>query len=312
MKTKRFSFFIFMLILILSACSEKETVKPTKSEEAKDMTITTEEQDTKQPEEEPAQEEPEEPEEQEEQQEPVEQETAVTPDANSSSLQWDGPWTRVGKFNGGSLEIKNVSDKTFGFKLEVADGANIGIIEGKATIEAATATYSDNTTTGESCVLTFSNKEDKIVITQTDSCLSYGGNGTTFEGEFVKGDIKPEPKTLSDVQIISAKADDQLKKLTGDNYDVFVDNMQMFGEGIKDHDGWGAKLVNGSVRGLSNIMEAIIITDEKNGFIYAAAIKEGKEIIYYTNNKQYAAQLPKTIEVWRIHFTQYPVRYMTK
>ncbi|KZE64073.1 hypothetical protein AWM68_13275 [Fictibacillus phosphorivorans] len=307
MKTKRFSFFILILIFLLSACNQKETGKPAKSETAytKDTT-TTEEQDSKQPEEDPeAKESP-------EQEEPVEQETDGTPDANSSSIAWDGPWTRVGKFNGGSLEIKNVSDKTFGFTLNVADGANIGMIEGNASIEATSATYSDNTTTGESCVLTFSNKENKIVITQTDSCLSYGGNGTTFEGEFVKGDIKPETKTLSDVQIISAKADEQLKKMTGDNYHVFVDNMQMFGEGIKDHDGWGAKVVNGGVRGLYTIKEAIIIIDEKNGLIYAAAIKDGKEVIYYTSNKKYAAQLPKTIEVWREQFTQYPVRYMTK
>lgn len=298
----------------MSACSQKDTVKPAKSETANTKdTTTTEEQDSKQPEEEPEPEKTPEQEEPVEQEEPGEQETDVIPDSNSSTIEWDGPWTRVGKFNGGSLEIKNVSDKTFGFTLNVADGGNIGIIEGNANVEATTATYSDNSATGgESCVLTFSNKGDKIVITQTDSCLGYGGNGTTFEGEFVKGHVEPEPKTLSDVQIISKKADDQLQKLTGDNYHVFVDNMQMVGEGIKDHDGWGAKVVNGGVRGLYSIMEAIIITDEKNGFIYAAAIKDGEEVIYYTNNKKFAAQLPKTIEVWREQFTQYPVRYMTK
>lgn len=308
MKTKRFSFFILILVLLLSACSQKGAVKPTKTEADKTETVTTTEgQDSKQPEEDPQTEEV------PEQEEQVDQETDATPDSNSSAMEWDGPWTRVGKFNGGSLEIQNVSDKTFGFTLNIADGANIGMIEGNANVEAATATYTDNSATGgESCVLTFSNKGDKIVITQTDSCLGYGGNGTTFEGEFVKGDIKPEPKTLSDVQIISGKADKQLQKMTGDNYHVFVDNMQMFGEGIKDHDGWGAKVVNGGVRGLYTIKEAIIIIDEKNGLIYAAAIKDGKEVIYYTNNKKYAAQLPKTIKVWQEQFTHYPVRYITK
>ncbi|WP_416729803.1 hypothetical protein [Fictibacillus sp. JL2B1089] len=311
MKTKLFSTILLSFILLLSACSEKETLKPIKSEavDTKD-TKKTGEVDSKQTKDEPEQEDQEAPEEQEEQ---VKPETDVTPDSTSTPVEWNGPWTRVGKFNGGSLKISNVSDNSFAFTLDVADGANIGMIEGKANIEAVKATYSDNTVTGgESCVLTFSNKSDRIVITQTASCLGYGGNGTTFEGEFVKGHVEPESKTLSDVQIISKKTDDQLQKMTGDDYRVFVDNMQMFGEGIKDQDGWDARVVNGGVRGLYTIMEAIIITDEKNGFIYAAAIKDGKEVIYFTNNKKYASQLPKTIEVWREQFTQYPVRYMTK
>jgi hypothetical protein len=278
-----------VFIVMVAACeNEKETAekpKEIKSEETKGVTEKgSDEKDVPQDKKEPLQ-------------EPV--------------AEWSGMWTRVSKFSGGSLEIVNASDQTFGFTLDVSDGGNIGQIKGSADVNKETATYSviigDQT-----CSLTFTHKNSSIFISQTDGCHTYGGNGTTFEGEYQKGNIKVKEQSLSEVKIIDKKTDALLQELTEEDYKVFVNNMQMFGSGIEDSDGWNAKIITGGVRGLYSIMEAIIIIDEKNGFLYAAAIKDGEEIVYFTNNREYADKLPKTIEVWRERFTHYPVIYMSE
>jgi len=218
---------------------------------------------------------------------------------------WEGEWQGVhsNQFTQSALTIKNCDNKSFDFYLFVNNGSHFGEIEGKANINKNEAVFSDE----YGCDVTFTIfKNEKIKIKFTDGCQYYAGAGTFFDYEYAKN-IKINQLDLIELQVLKdKKEDDTFKKLTGKDYNLFVNSMQIISED-KDIDNLNARVISGGVTGLFTINEAIImITNDK--LIWCAVINEN-QVFYFTNAKKFTKNLPKTIEKWRERFKDKKVIY---
>ena len=212
-----------------------------------------------------------------------------------AATNWNGTWTRDGKFDKGVLEISKETGQSFYFTLNVSSGANIGYVEGNAKISGKMATYS-KTEYGSTCKLTFVQSNNKINVNQTEGCI--GGMGTYFSGDYQKGTGTKKEPTLADVKIITKAQEAQLKKVVGSEYQTFIESMQLIGT-HKDLDGFGVQYKTGYVRGLYPYMNSLIMFDKK-GYVYAATIdqKTYKKAKFFTSNPVYKTKLPKTVQAW--------------
>lgn len=96
--------------------------------------------------------------------------------------------------------------------------------------------------------------------------------------------------------------------MVGRDYQWFVDSMGMVTQ-EEDLDGFGAKVYQGTVRGLSTIVEAIIMFNGA-GKMWAAVI-DGEVVKYYTTDPDFKNKLPRTIEKWRGLFKEKKVLNMS-
>ncbi|MYL34338.1 DUF4309 domain-containing protein [Pontibacillus yanchengensis] len=208
-----------------------------------------------------------------------------------------GEWTRDVQHNGASLKITNVKDASFDFKIAAAAGGNAGLIEDTAMIKNGKATFDD----GDGCTVTFSPKDNAISVETTSSCYVYGGSGVYFSGEYTKGDTSKETEPFVDMELFTSEENKTFKALVGEQYDLFKETFQLiYDEEVIDD--FGGKAYSGMVRGLGGSMEGIVMNGD-NGEIYAAILgtsSDGKSgILYYTTDKDYTNNIPKTIQSWR-------------
>jgi hypothetical protein len=216
--------------------------------------------------------------------------------------KWNGEWNRNVKFNEGTITISNVTASSFDMDISVVNGANTGNATGTATINGNKATFKE---TYVGCTMDLVLSGNEIQVNQGEKCNTLGGNGTIFSGTYTKGPAQVAEISLSDRNMLTPEQDKEFRNLVGSDYKSFVDNMQLVSEST-DTDGLNAKVFSGGVRGLYTIMEAIIMIDAQGNY-YAATIKDGGEVVYYTTNVDYKDTLPATIEEWRSRFTDLPV-----
>lgn len=223
-----------------------------------------------------------------------------------SSKQFEtGEWTRDIKYNGATLTVEQVKDQAFDFTLNAVSGAHSGKIEGTATIEGDTATFSDD----QGCTLTFKNLGDTITITQTDECAAYAGAAVGFSGDYTIGDTSDETPRFVDVGLFTASQNETFRALVEEHYSLFTDSFQVVTQEEVEDD-FGGEAVSGFVQGVANTMNGIVVKSDRNE-IYAAAIGNveagnqlsDKGIVYYTTDTNHADHLPKTILKWKNNLT---------
>lgn len=220
---------------------------------------------------------------------------------------WLGKWERVSRTDGGTLEIKSISNNSLLFEITVFSGGHTGAIDGKAIINQNTAVYIAKP---GPCKLTFHLTGSSFITINQEACDAFGGMGTTFGGKFLNASQLPEkaPATLANLHILTAQQNAAFSKLVDTSYQHFIDCTQLTSTDVKNLDNFNAKVTTSGVRGLFTIMEYIIMIDQANR-IWAALINNEK-VYYFTNSNNYQHSLPKTIDDWRSRFKEYPVIYM--
>ncbi|MDR4927245.1 Ig-like domain-containing protein [Peribacillus simplex] len=229
----------------------------------------------------------------------------------AAAEKWNGEWTRTSISNPGTLVISNIDGSTFDLVLNVLSGGNTSGIEGKATVTGNTAELVSNEF---NCRLDLTLNADSITVGETQGCYEIGGMGTYFEGEYKNHTVAANtPKsTLSSFNIIDAKSDTDIQKLLGEDYDLFVENMQIFGE-TRDTYGLEETLViEGGVRGLYTFKEGIIVKDPFNNYYIGSIVEDGTKVRFYTNDAAYKNKLHDVVDTWRQDFADYPVEYNYK
>jgi hypothetical protein len=145
----------------------------------------------------------------------------------------------------------------------------------------------------EDIVFEFSVENDLLHLNSNDYSF-FCGMGVFFDSHYVKGEIEIKMPTALDVGIVDTKEQDELfKKLVGDRYDDFITytSTVFYSKLI-----WNDKEVKAGeayLRGYSGKC-FYIISDEH---IYAA-INENKNVYYYTNDKNYADNIPEPMVDW--------------
>jgi hypothetical protein len=132
-----------------------------------------------------------------------------------------------------------------------------------------------------------------------------------LDGEYRHGPVKGKEKDLIDLGLLKKAQQKELQRLSGKDYDLFVNSFQLTSE-EEDLDGMGIKGTSGFVRGLPTEMNAIVLY-RPDGKIWAAVIdSEDDTVKYFTNDPAYAGKLLKTIDKWRERFADKKVLFMSK
>jgi hypothetical protein len=225
-----------------------------------------------------------------------------------NKIDWAGEWHGVNsnQFTSSNLTISNVNDKSFDFYLVVTSGSHFGEIENTAYInidEDTTASFDDN----EGCKIIFEIiNNETIILNFSNNCRYYAGAGVFFDSEYTK-DPKVKKLNLVELHVLkNDKEDKAFKILTGKDYDLFTNTMQITAE-IKDIDNLNARVIIGKLLGLYGYNEAIIMITKDNKI--CCAVIDGDIIKYYTNIKKYKNSLPKTIEKWQKAFHNKEIIY---
>lgn len=217
-----------------------------------------------------------------------------------------GEWDRIGVSTHapGTLRITKASRAAFEFELFAMAGINIGQIEGSAAIKAADAVYRDPES---GCEVRFRRTERRIAVATRD-CMSMGGMGVTFEGDYGRGEPPSPSPTMTELEILAPGVSEQaFAALTGKDFDLFVSTFSMFGPD-EDLDRLGARVMTGMVRGFPGEREAIVMS-RLDGKIMAAVI-DGDVVKYFSNDPAFKTKLPQTIERWRSGFADLKVVFM--
>jgi hypothetical protein len=225
------------------------------------------------------------------------------PPANKN---WAGKWERVVWENEADLETA-VKGDSIDFKLTAASGGNTGEMEGTAFINGSKARFY-SADENDTCIIEFKIFGDTMI--SVDQLLGNCGTGmgVVYSGSYYKPGThkKDTVENLNTLGLLNKTDDSLLKSLTGKSYDAFVSSTQMTTEN-DDLDSLHVRVVSCGVRGLYTEMENIIMIDSSKN-IWAAVISNDT-VLYFTNHKDYANKLPKSIENWRTNFKQYPVIY---
>lgn len=248
-------------------------------------------------------------------------------EAKSVASPWRGKWMSqdATEFERSDMELKYLGSNRFEFTITTINGAHGGELRGVAREQYGRAVYTDpDSSSPEPCRLEFSVSrvpsqfslyDRQIVVTQTASCLSFGGAGAgNFAGTYVP--LRPVKKiTLKDYIrkggqdfyiFQTASEYNAFVRLVGKDIPLFEQNLHMIYQ--KDNDRKSsARVYTLRVRGLYTEREAIILIAPKN-LIWAAAVN-GNEVVYFTNVKEDAEKLPDVIEEWRSRFREKEVIY---
>ncbi|MEK3879058.1 hypothetical protein [Paenibacillus sp. FSL M7-0420] len=232
-----------------------------------------------------------------------------------AAADWSGEWymESYSPFFGSYVEFSNVKSDKLVFSVDAYDGAHSGqLYEESAVVRKRMAVYKEE----DGSVVFFYLLNGNLYVTSPSPVYSAGAN-VTYTGHYTR-DPQETVYTLRDTGVFKTAADDKaFRKLVGEDYDLFLYSMQLLNE-PKDLDGKGAKVVEGGVRGLFTLTEAIIMYD-KQGHFWAAALDSDEAsdsdevpetfVRFYTNVPG-TSKLPKTIVQWMEPFSDYEVVYM--
>ncbi|WP_054636911.1 hypothetical protein [Thalassobacillus sp. C254] len=210
----------------------------------------------------------------------------------------DGTYERISHTSGGLLDIQDSGDHAFSFEINVSEGANVGHLSGNAKMnEDFQATYQGP----DSCSLTFEWKDSNILVSSSDDCKYYSGNGVTFDGVFYgEGHAAEiEPDTLSSLGLLTDEQEDLFKAMVGDDYELFLSTFHLIQE-EEIIDSFEGEAYSAKVQGLPGMMEGILM--HGHGDALWAAIIDEEKVKYYSNNE---IMVPETIEEWAKEFTEF-------
>ncbi|MEK3837274.1 hypothetical protein [Paenibacillus sp. FSL P2-0136] len=241
--------------------------------------------------------------------------TATTSLKAPAAADWSGEWYMASNspFYGSYVEFSNVKSDKLVFSMDAYEGAHSGQLENEtAVVRKRMAVYKEE----DGSVVFFYLLNGKLYVTSPSPVYSAGAN-VTYTGEYTR-DPNEKVYTLKDTGVFKTAAEDKaFRKLVGEDYDLFLYSMQLLDE-PKDLDGKGSRVVQGGVRGLFTLTEAIIMYD-KQGHYWAAVLDsdEGDELediadpyVRFYTNVPGTSKLPKTIVKWMEPFSDYEVVYM--
>ena len=217
-----------------------------------------------------------------------------------------GTWERVPLkgFNTGLLHILLVDAIGFKFELHATSGGNAGLVEGRAKFQSSDQAVFH--AVDYPCTLSFKWSNNFIIVTQkTCHCC---GVGVTVNGKYTQDTLNVEHKFDAFKHMAMILGNDSINmtalNLLGKEYSRFASSFQLTYEET-DVDTLGCAVIRGTVPGLSNFMQSIIMFDSTYN-IYSAFIVHDT-VKYFTTNAKYRNILPYTIEKWKGNFNTYPV-----
>jgi uncharacterized protein len=219
----------------------------------------------------------------------------------ATPFSWDATWQLIpwGVSTGGELKTKRKDSTHLTFEVSAASGANMGDLEGVATIKGTTARYAEG-----ACALTFSAMNGVLNVTQDGADADCGaGMGVYYAGRYVASEqsLTLDNDLLSVGLVRTQQEDDVLRKLLKDDYQRLVDSSSSRTIGDASGDVPDAEVDEMWVRGLGNINAAIFMRTKDSRFWLVVVVTDpqgGSRARYYTNVPSWKGRLPETIKRW--------------
>lgn len=223
--------------------------------------------------------------------------------ARAQSKSLNGKWRRYARHYGADLKITKASKTRFNFVLTAANGANMGAVSGAAFLKKGKFVFTDAALAKREkrdvCELVFAPRAGVVEVSQNYGCQNYAGNAVSFDGDFLNGVVIGKADSLFAYEVFpNSDIDSEFKTLTGANYEKFLDAFHLIYDDTPNEDAFAAKVFNGCVRGICPYQAAIIMYDE-NAKFWAMVTGDGEQFLYFSNDNDFRAKLPKTIEKWQ-------------
>jgi hypothetical protein len=229
------------------------------------------------------------------------------------TMKFDGQWTgkNSGYFGGSEAVINALFDDLIYYGLSAFNGTHFGALDGFGIVNNGVAkTTFDDKTYDEKENVVFEFNIDNDTLSLNSNMYEYMcGMGVAFDSKYTKGKVDTPMPTAQEVGIVDTIEQDELfKKLVGSEYETFIQYTQGvdYSEVILD-----GKQVNAGQSMLTGLRgNCYYIVSES--YIYAAIVTAGGSINYYTNDKNYANELPQLIAEWAKDIKELKVEYYYK
>lgn len=213
--------------------------------------------------------------------------------------RWFGKWEIESSFlsYGGTLNILNVYDNSFDFRITTFKGSRLGDIGGNAKILSNNeAEYiCEDILDEEKCIIKFTKINNIIQIKESYGCRFHHGMGLLFDADYkLKKDVFYDIIELNDKLL--SKLFNELK----DEY--FEDFLKCIGN-IYDEDNldsFNCDVISTGVTGLHPFYQSILMYSKND--IYGAFLHDDERIYYFTSDNNFRKEKPKTIIKWLENF----------
>ncbi|MFJ7793683.1 lysozyme inhibitor LprI family protein [Pseudomonas sp. NPDC096950] len=218
----------------------------------------------------------------------------------ATPFSWDATWQMIpwGVSIGGELKTKRKDSTHITFDVLGASGANMGNLDGIATIKGTTARADD------ACGLTFTAMNGVLDVTQEGTDSDCGaGMGVFYSGRYVASEqsLALENDLLSVGLVRTQQEDDVLRTLLKDDYQTLVDSSSSRTIGDASSDVPGADIDEMWVRGLANTNAAILMHKADARFWLVLLVTDQQSNTrarYYTNVPSWKGRLPDSLKRW--------------
>lgn len=217
---------------------------------------------------------------------------SIPEEPNNSLMQWGGIWKgiRSGYYAGSELLVYPIFNNLIKFEITAFSGTHSGGFSSLALVNDDAAVYKGENDTE----FRFSLNNENNIELDTNDYSYYCGMGVSFDSVYTKDSLSIQQPSAKEVGLVySDEQEKELKELTGEYYDTFIQYAQFYSDG-EDLDNVGANVRIFGIRGYYSA--AIVMINEKDNIIIAA-VDGGEAIYYFTNNKLYS-DLPETIQQW--------------
>lgn len=221
-----------------------------------------------------------------------------------SSSPIKGKWTASysNQNAAATVDINTVDENGFDFQIQANNGANSGEVSGKALFINNNALMVDNSMVEDAsftvpCILLFQQIQNKLQVTQNESCTYYAGNGVVFAGAYEHNGIDKIASMKQQGFLDNEQQEQAFKEMTGNSgYKLFLDTCG----GMKNESKSTqpeAIVREGFMRGVANSMACIVMLNQNT--LWAAVMsEEPNQIMYYTNAPAFKNVLPSSILGW--------------
>jgi uncharacterized protein len=219
----------------------------------------------------------------------------------ATPFSWDATWQMIpwGVANDGELKTRRKDSTHITFNVLAANGANMGNLDGVATLEGTTAHYAEG-----DCALTFIAMNGVLDVNQQGSDSECGaGMGVFYAGRYVASEqsLPLEDDLLSVGLVRTQQEDDAMRTLLKDDYRRLVESSSSRTKGDASSDVPGAEVDEMWVRGLGGINASIFMRATDSRFWLVLIVSDSKGNLrarYYTNVPGWKGRLPETLQRW--------------
>ncbi|RON49295.1 hypothetical protein BK666_06890 [Pseudomonas frederiksbergensis] len=219
----------------------------------------------------------------------------------ATPFSWDATWQMIpwGVSTGAELKTKRTDSTHMTFEVSAVSGANMGDLDGIATIKGTAARYAEG-----ACALTFTAMNGVLDVTQQGSDADCGaGMGVFYSGRYVASEqsLAVENDLLSVGLVRTRQEDDVLRTLLKDDYRRLVESSSSRTKGDVSSDVPGAEVDEMWIRGLGSINASIFMRATDSRFWLVLIVSDSKGNLrarYYTNVPGWKGRLPETLQRW--------------